>query len=91
MKVTQNTNALKSHSFYSGDVKFSRMPFLDAFFNQSQSTKQRFNKTSGLLGIMSKEDKILENPTKIRELLTPKPAPPPPKGIWKELIESISK
>ena len=40
---------------------------------------------------MPKEDKILENLTKIRELLTPKPAPPPPKGIWKPLMEFISK
>jgi len=40
---------------------------------------------------MSKEDKMLEELKKIRELLTPKPAPPPPKGIWKEFMDFISK
>jgi large conductance mechanosensitive channel len=40
---------------------------------------------------MSKEDKMLEELTKIRELLTPKPAPPPPKGMWKEFMDFISK
>ena len=40
---------------------------------------------------MSKEDKMLEELTKIRELLTPKPAPPPPKGLWKEFMDFISK
>ena len=40
---------------------------------------------------MSKEDRILEELTKIRELLTPKPAPPPPKGMWNEFMDFISK
>ncbi len=40
---------------------------------------------------MSKEDKMLEELTKIRELLTPKPAPSPPKGMWKEFMDFISK
>ena len=43
---------------------------------------------------MSKEDKIIEELTKIRELLEPKPAPPPPpppKGLWNEFMDFISK
>ncbi len=40
---------------------------------------------------MSKEDKMLEQLTKIRELLTPAPPPPPPKGLWKEFMDFISK
>jgi large conductance mechanosensitive channel len=40
---------------------------------------------------MPKEDKMLEELTKIRELLTPKPAPPPPKGLWNEFMDFISK
>ncbi|UCB61321.1 MAG: MscL family protein [Candidatus Bathyarchaeota archaeon] len=40
---------------------------------------------------MSKNDKMVEELTKIRELLTPKPAPPPPKGLWKEFMDFISK
>jgi large conductance mechanosensitive channel len=40
---------------------------------------------------MSKEDKMLEELTKIRELLTPKPTPPPPKGMWNEFMDFISK
>jgi len=34
---------------------------------------------------------MLEELTKIRELLTPKPAPPPPKGLWNEFIDFVSK
>jgi large conductance mechanosensitive channel len=34
---------------------------------------------------------MLEELTKIRELLTPKPAPPPPKGMWNEFMDFISK
>ena len=41
--------------------------------------------------ILSKEDKMLEELTKIRELLTAAPSPPPPKGIWKEFMDFISK
>jgi large conductance mechanosensitive channel len=33
---------------------------------------------------MSKEDKMLDELKKIREALEPKPAPPPPKGLWAE-------
>ncbi|MGQ9565508.1 MAG: large conductance mechanosensitive channel protein MscL [Candidatus Bathyarchaeales archaeon] len=42
---------------------------------------------------MSKEDKMLEELKKIRELLTPKPAPPEPapKGMWKEFMNFLSK
>lgn len=44
---------------------------------------------------MSKEDsKMLEELKRIRELLEPKPAPPPPtppKGLWKEFVDFISK
>jgi len=40
---------------------------------------------------MSKEDKILDELKKIRELLTPKPAPPPRKGLWKEFMDFLSK
>ncbi len=41
---------------------------------------------------MSKEDKILEELRRIRELLEPKPAPPAaPKGLWKEFMDFISK
>ncbi len=40
---------------------------------------------------MSKEEKMLEELTKIRELLTPAPSPPPPKGLWNEFMDFISK
>jgi len=40
---------------------------------------------------MSKEDKMLEELAKIRELLTPAPSPPPPKGMWNEFMDFISK
>jgi large conductance mechanosensitive channel len=40
---------------------------------------------------MPKEDKMLEELTKIRELLTPAPTPPPPKGLWNEFMDFISK
>ena len=40
---------------------------------------------------MSKEDKMLEELRRIRELLEPKPAPPPPKGIWNEFTDFLSK
>jgi len=38
-----------------------------------------------------KENEMLEELTKIRELLTPKPSPPPPKGLWNEFMDFISK
>lgn len=40
---------------------------------------------------MSKEDKTLEELKRIRELLEPKPTPPPPKGLWNEFMDFISK
>jgi large conductance mechanosensitive channel len=40
---------------------------------------------------MSKEDEMLEELKRIRELLEPKPAPTPPKGLWNEFIDFISK
>jgi len=43
---------------------------------------------------MSKEDKMLDELKRIRELLTPKPAPPapPPKtGLWNEFMDFLSK
>jgi large conductance mechanosensitive channel len=43
---------------------------------------------------MSKDDRMLEELRRIRELLEPKPAPPappPPKGLWKEFMDFISK
>lgn len=38
-----------------------------------------------------KEDKVLEELKRIRELLETKPAPPPPKGLWKEFKDFLSK
>ena len=40
---------------------------------------------------MSKEDEMLEELRRIRELLEPKSAPPPPKGLWSEFIDFFSK
>lgn len=40
---------------------------------------------------MSKEDKMLEELKRIRELLEPKSAPPPPKGLWNEFLDFLSK
>ncbi len=41
---------------------------------------------------MSKEDKMLEELKRIRELLEPKPTPPPPpKGLWNEFTDFLSK
>ncbi len=40
---------------------------------------------------MTKEDEMLKELKKIRELLTPKPAPPPKKGVWNEFMGFISK
>ena len=34
---------------------------------------------------------MLEELKRIRELLEPKPAPPPPKGMWNEFMDFISK
>jgi large conductance mechanosensitive channel len=40
---------------------------------------------------MPKEDATLEELKRIRELLEPKPAPPPPKGLWNEFMNFLSK
>ena len=40
---------------------------------------------------MSKEDKMLEELKRIRELLETKPLPPPPKGLWNEFMDFLSK
>jgi len=40
---------------------------------------------------MPKEDEMLDELKKIRELLTPAPAPPPKKGLWSEFKDFISK
>jgi large conductance mechanosensitive channel len=43
---------------------------------------------------LSKEDKMLEELRKIRELLTPQPPPPAPpakKGMWNEFMDFLSK
>ena len=40
---------------------------------------------------MTKEDEILEELKRIRALLEPKPAPPPPKGLWNEFTDFLSK
>ncbi|MEM3387323.1 MAG: MscL family protein [Nitrososphaerales archaeon] len=40
---------------------------------------------------MVKEDEILEELKRIRTLIEPKPAPPPPKGFWAEFLDFLSK
>ena len=40
---------------------------------------------------MAAESQILEELRKIREAVTPKPAPPPPKGIWAEFKDFLGK
>jgi large conductance mechanosensitive channel len=40
---------------------------------------------------LPKEDDMLAELKKIRELLTPAPAPPPTKGMWNEFMDFISK
>ncbi len=40
---------------------------------------------------MDKEDQIIEELTKIRQLLEPKPSPPPPKGFTNEFRDFLSK
>ena len=42
---------------------------------------------------MSKDEEMLKELTRIRELLTPKPAsaPPAPKGLWNEFKDFLSK
>ncbi len=40
---------------------------------------------------MSQEDEVLEELKRIRKLLEPKPAPPPPKGIRSEFKDFLSR
>ena len=40
---------------------------------------------------MSIDQEVLDELRKIREALAPKPAPPPPKGIWAEFMDFIGK
>ncbi|UCG37341.1 MAG: MscL family protein [Candidatus Bathyarchaeota archaeon] len=40
---------------------------------------------------MSKEDAMLDELKKIRELLTPAPAPPAKKGMWNEFMDFLTK
>lgn len=40
---------------------------------------------------MSKEKEMLEELKRIRELLEPEPAPPPPKGPWNEFMDFLSR
>ena len=40
---------------------------------------------------MSKENEMLEELKRIRELLEPKASPAPPKGLWAEFLDFISK
>ena len=40
---------------------------------------------------MSLDQEILTELTKIREALTPKPTPAPPKGLWAEFMDFIGK
>ncbi|MCJ7760481.1 MscL family protein [Candidatus Bathyarchaeota archaeon] len=40
---------------------------------------------------MTLEQEMLEELKKIREIITPKPAPPPPRGLWAEFVGFIGK
>jgi large conductance mechanosensitive channel len=40
---------------------------------------------------MSMDEQILEELKKIRAAVEPKPAPPPPKGLWAEFMDFIGK
>lgn len=40
---------------------------------------------------MTTDQEILDELRMIREAVSPKPAPPPPKGVWAEFIEFIGK
>ena len=40
---------------------------------------------------MAADSQMLEELRKIREALTPKPAPPPPKGLWAEFKDFLGK
>jgi len=41
--------------------------------------------------LMSFDEQILEELKKIRAAVEPKPAPPPPKGLWAEFLDFIGK
>jgi len=41
--------------------------------------------------IMTIEQEILEELKKIRDAVSPKPSPPPPKGLWAEFIDFVGK
>jgi large conductance mechanosensitive channel len=51
-------------------------------FKQRYARKKRLSK--------DKDDRMLEELKRIRELLEPKAAPPPPKGLWKEFLDFLS-
>ena len=60
----------------------------DKGFSQSLDTHKR------VIALPTKDDEMLEELKKIRDLLTPKPAPPPappPKGLANEFKEFLSK
>ncbi|MGD0551004.1 MAG: hypothetical protein ABSA81_10755 [Candidatus Bathyarchaeia archaeon] len=40
---------------------------------------------------MAADSQMLEELRKIREAVTPKPAPPPPKGLWAEFMDFLGK
>jgi large conductance mechanosensitive channel len=40
---------------------------------------------------LAQDNEVLEELRRIRTLLEPKPAPPPPKGMWNEFMDFISK
>jgi len=40
---------------------------------------------------MTLDQEMLEELKKIREAVTPKPAPPPPRGLWAEFMDFIGK
>jgi len=40
---------------------------------------------------LAKDDELLEELKRIRMLLEPKPASPPPKGLWNEFMDFLSK
>jgi large conductance mechanosensitive channel len=43
------------------------------------------------LKVVTLEQEMLEELKKIREAVTPKPAPPPPRGLWAEFMDFIGK
>ena len=43
------------------------------------------------MSILAKDEELLDVLTRIEKLLEPKPAPPPPKGLWGEFVVFLSK